>query len=95
MRQIYIGALQGGIKPQTTKYWNLRDLAQKKLKRESFDYVDGSAGTQSTELNNRKALDNWQIGEWNFFFASAAQCMHVFNEREIPNFHQFLACWQM
>jgi len=63
MREIYIGALQGGVKPQTTKYWKLRELAQKKLKPEAFDYVDGSASTQTTELNNRKALDNWQIGE--------------------------------
>jgi lactate 2-monooxygenase len=61
MRQIYIQALQGGIKPQTTKFWKLRSEAEKKLKPEAFAYVDGSASTQSTELNNRKALDNWQI----------------------------------
>lgn len=61
MRQIYIQALQGGIKPQTTKYWKLREEAQRKLKPEAFAYVDGSASTQSTELNNRKALDAWQI----------------------------------
>lgn len=63
MRQIYITALNGGTKPQTTKYWKLRQQAKEKLKPEAFAYVDGSASTQSTELNNRKALDNWQIGE--------------------------------
>ena len=62
MRQIYIQALQAGIKPQTTKYWKLREQAEKKLKPEAFAYVDGSASTQSTELDNRKALDSWQIG---------------------------------
>lgn len=63
MRQIYIQALQGGITPQTTKYWKLREQAEKKLKPQAFAYVDGSASTQSTELNNRKALDNWQISK--------------------------------
>ena len=59
MRQIYIQALQGGVKPQTTKYWKLREEAQKKLKPEAFDYVDGSASTQTTERNNRSALDGF------------------------------------
>jgi lactate 2-monooxygenase len=61
MRQIYFESLQNNTKPQTTKYWKLREQAQQKLKPEAFAYVDGSASTQSTEVNNRKALDSWQI----------------------------------
>lgn len=77
MRQIYIQALQGGVKPQTTKYWKLREEAQKKLKPEAFDYVDGSASTQSTERNNRSALDAWQIGEGRRVGRASAGCLHA------------------
>lgn len=64
MRQIFLDALmQGKTEHLTTRYSKLREQAEQKLSSEAFLYVDGSASTQSTELNNRKALDAYQIGE--------------------------------
>lgn len=63
MRQIYLEANQAGIKPQTTRYHELRLQAQKKISPEAFGYADGSASTERTAKTNVDAFDQWQIGE--------------------------------
>jgi isopentenyl diphosphate isomerase/L-lactate dehydrogenase-like FMN-dependent dehydrogenase len=61
MRQIYLEANQAGMLPQTTKYAELRSLAQKAISPEAYGYAEGSASTEKTAQNNVQAFDHWQI----------------------------------
>lgn len=62
MRQIYIEGVSGTSPSFTTSTGpELEAAAKRKLQPESFAYVAGSASSETTASNNRKALDDWQI----------------------------------
>lgn len=62
MRQIYIEGVQGRYLTFTTSTGAaLEQEAKAKLSPQAYDYVAGSASSEATSSNNRKALDNWQI----------------------------------
>lgn len=59
--EIYLGGL-GGQKPAyPLTYEALEQAAREKLPPESYGYVAGAAGAESTVANNRKAFDRWRI----------------------------------
>src|SRR5665213_488063 len=59
--QIYFGGTQN-IKPQLpVSFEALEQRAREILKPETFDYIDGGAGSEITMHNNRVAFNHWQI----------------------------------
>ncbi|CAO1629377.1 unnamed protein product [Parajaminaea phylloscopi] len=62
MRQIYIEGVQG-TKPTFTTSTGaaLEQEAKARLTPEAYGYVAGSASSETTPANNRRALDEWQI----------------------------------
>jgi isopentenyl diphosphate isomerase/L-lactate dehydrogenase-like FMN-dependent dehydrogenase len=59
--EIYLGGL-GGQKPvYPLSYAELEAAAKEKLPPESYGYVAGAAGSETTMRNNREAFDRWRI----------------------------------
>jgi isopentenyl diphosphate isomerase/L-lactate dehydrogenase-like FMN-dependent dehydrogenase len=59
--EIYLGGL-GGQKPAyPLSYAELEAAAKEKLPPESYGYVAGAAGSETTMRNNREAFDRWRI----------------------------------
>jgi isopentenyl diphosphate isomerase/L-lactate dehydrogenase-like FMN-dependent dehydrogenase len=59
--EIYLGGL-GGQKPKyPLSYAELEAAAKEKLPPESYGYVAGAAGSETTMRNNREAFDRWRI----------------------------------
>jgi isopentenyl diphosphate isomerase/L-lactate dehydrogenase-like FMN-dependent dehydrogenase len=59
--EIYLGGL-GGQKPvYPLSYTELEAAAKAKLPPESYGYVAGAAGSETTVRNNREAFDRWRI----------------------------------
>ena len=59
--QIYLAGTQN-VKPQLpVSFEDLEQKASEVLKPEAFAYVAGSAGSEITTTNNRKAFNHWQI----------------------------------
>jgi isopentenyl diphosphate isomerase/L-lactate dehydrogenase-like FMN-dependent dehydrogenase len=59
--EIYLGGL-GGQKPAyPLTYAELEAAAKEKLPPESYGYVAGAAGMETTARNNREAFDRWRI----------------------------------
>jgi isopentenyl diphosphate isomerase/L-lactate dehydrogenase-like FMN-dependent dehydrogenase len=59
--EIYLGGL-GGQKPAyPLSYAELEAAAKEKLPTESYGYVAGAAGAETTMRNNREAFDRWRI----------------------------------
>jgi lactate 2-monooxygenase len=59
--EIYLGGL-GGQKPvYPLSYAELEAAAKEKLPPESYGYVAGAAGAETTMRNNREAFDRWRI----------------------------------
>jgi isopentenyl diphosphate isomerase/L-lactate dehydrogenase-like FMN-dependent dehydrogenase len=59
--EIYLGGL-GGQKPAyPLTYEEMEEAAREKLPPESYGYVAGAAGAESTVRNNREAFERWRI----------------------------------
>lgn len=64
MREIYLGGTQGIAPTFTTSTGvGLEQQAKEKISPNAYGYVAGAASSEGTVSNNRKALDDWQIGE--------------------------------
>lgn len=60
MREIYAGGARG-TKPLTTSYDRMKEQAKAILAPEAFEYVDGSASSGSTDIENREGFKRWHI----------------------------------
>ncbi|OYT72216.1 MAG: alpha-hydroxy-acid oxidizing enzyme [Armatimonadetes bacterium JP3_11] len=59
--EIYRKGLFGMPERFPVDYADLERAAKQAMKPEAYDYVAGSAGTESTAAANRRAFDDWQI----------------------------------
>jgi lactate 2-monooxygenase len=59
--EIYLGGLGGQRPAYPLSYAELEAAAKEKLPPESYGYVAGAAGSETTVRNNRDAFDRWRI----------------------------------
>jgi lactate 2-monooxygenase len=59
--EIYLNGLAGVLPTLPTDLTRLEPLAERKLAREAYDYVAGSAGTGDTARANREAFRRWRL----------------------------------
>jgi lactate 2-monooxygenase len=59
--EIYLGGLSGQKPAYPLSYAELEAAAKEKLPPESYGYVAGAAGAETTMRNNREAFDRWRI----------------------------------
>jgi lactate 2-monooxygenase len=59
--EIYQNGLTGVVPPLPTDLTRLEALAARKLSRDAYDYVAGSAGTGDTARANRDAFRRWRL----------------------------------
>ncbi|PAU93787.1 lactate 2-monooxygenase [Aliifodinibius salipaludis] len=58
---IFLGSLRGKSRTISTSFDKLRDAAKKRMSKEAFAYVAGSAGGEATKISNRSDFNKWKI----------------------------------
>ncbi len=58
---IFLGSLRGKNKTIPVSFDKLRTVAKKKMSKEAYAYIDGSAGREITKKSNRSDFNQWKI----------------------------------
>ena len=58
---IFLGSLRGNDRTIPVSFDKLRNTAKKKLSKEAFAYIAGSAGREMTKKSNRTGFSKWKI----------------------------------
>lgn len=58
---IFLGSLRGKNRTIPVSFDKLRDAAKKKMSKEAYAYIAGSAGRETTKKSNRTDFNQWKI----------------------------------